>query len=42
VELAMKPALNANTRSGFVTLAVRAEAPALPIVRQLMHHLLHD
>lgn len=42
VELVMKPALNSTARFGFVTLAGRAEAPALPIVRQLMQHLLHD
>ena len=42
VELALKPALNAQARFGLVTLAGRAEAPALPIVRQLMEALMHD
>ena len=42
VELVLKPALNAQARFGLVTLAGRAEAPALPIVRQLMEALMHD
>jgi DNA-binding transcriptional LysR family regulator len=42
VELSLKPALNAGARFGLVTLAGRAEAPALPIVRKLVHELLHD
>ena len=42
VELAMKPALTATARFAIVTLAGRSEAPALPIVRRLMHELLRD
>ncbi|MBT9599586.1 MAG: LysR family transcriptional regulator [Vitreoscilla sp.] len=42
VELVLKPALNAQARFGLVTLAGRAEAPALPIVRRLMEALMHD
>ena len=42
VELALKPALNATARFAIVTLAGRSEAPALPIVRELMRALLHD
>lgn len=42
VELAMDPPLSATARFGLVTLAGRAEAPALPIVRRLMEELLHD
>jgi DNA-binding transcriptional LysR family regulator len=41
-ELALKPALSAPARFGIVTLAGRAEAPALPIVRKLMEQLMHD
>jgi DNA-binding transcriptional LysR family regulator len=42
VELPMKPAMNATARFAMVTLAGRTEAPALPIVRQLMAQLLRD
>ncbi len=42
VELAIKPALNATARFAIVTLAGRSEAPALPLVRQLMQALLRD
>jgi DNA-binding transcriptional LysR family regulator len=42
VELELTPALNAHARFGLVTLAGRAQAPALPIVRQVMEALLHD
>jgi DNA-binding transcriptional LysR family regulator len=42
VELKMKPALDGVARFGLVTLRRRAEAPALPIVRQLMQELLRD
>ncbi|MFO1339081.1 MAG: LysR substrate-binding domain-containing protein [Burkholderiaceae bacterium] len=42
VELALKPALDSNARFGFVTLAGRTEAPALPIVRELARALLVD
>lgn len=42
VELRMKPALDATARFGLVTLAGRTEAPALPLVRQMMQQLLHD
>lgn len=42
VELAMKPALKGVARFGLVTLRHRTEAPALPIVRELMQALLHD
>ena len=42
VELAMVPALNATARFSIVTLAGRSEAPALPIVRELMRGLLRD
>ena len=42
VELTMKPALDATARFAVVTLAGRSEAPALPIVRKLMHDLLRD
>ena len=42
VELDMTPALNATARFAIVTLAGRSEAPALPIVRRLMHDLLQD
>jgi hypothetical protein len=38
----MKPAMNATARFAMVTLAGRTEAPALPIVRQLMAQLLRD
>lgn len=42
VELPMKPAMNATARFGIVTLARRAEPPALPIVRKLITELMHD
>ncbi len=42
VELALKPALNATARFGIVTLARRAEPPALPIVRKLVEELMRD
>lgn len=41
-ELRLKPSLDATARFGMVTLAGRTEAPALPIVRALMHSLLRD
>lgn len=42
VELDVRPGMTINARFGLVTLAGRAEAPALPIVRQLVEQLLHD
>jgi len=42
VELALKPAMNATARFGIVTLARRAEPPALPIVRKLVTDLMRD
>ena len=42
VELPLKPAIDATARFGMVTLAGRAEAPALPIVRKLIERLLRD
>ena len=42
VELKMKPALEAVARFGLVTLRRRTAAPALPILRELMHALLRD
>lgn len=42
VELTMKPPLAFSARFGLVTLAGRAEAPALPLVRERMQALLHD
>jgi len=42
VELPLKPSMNAPARFGVVTLANRAEAPALRIVRNLVERLLHD
>ena len=42
VELVPKPAMNATARFGIVTLARRAEPPALPIVRKLITELMHD
>ena len=42
VELTLKPALNATARFGVVTLARRAEPPALPIVRRLVAQMLSD
>lgn len=42
VELTLKPAMNATARFGIVTLARRAEPPALPIVRRLVTELMSD
>ena len=42
VELTLKPALDAAARFAVVTLAGRSDAPALAIVRRLMHDLLRD
>lgn len=42
VELPLRPAMIAKAWFGLVTLAGRAEAPALPIVRRLMTDHLHD
>ncbi len=42
VELDLSPPLDATARFGLVTLAGRAEAPALAIVRQVMREWLHD
>lgn len=42
VELTLKPAMNATARFGIVTLARRAEPPALPIVRKLVTDLMKD
>lgn len=42
VELALKPALNATARFGVVTLARRAEPPALAILRKLVAHLMTE
>lgn len=42
VELPMKPPLNATARFGIVTLAGRAEAPAMGIVRTLVETLMTD
>jgi DNA-binding transcriptional LysR family regulator len=42
VELALKPALAATARLAIVTLAGRSEAPAMPIVRELVETLLRD
>ncbi|SDC95082.1 DNA-binding transcriptional regulator, LysR family [Variovorax sp. CF079] len=42
VELKMKPELNGVARFGLVTLRRRTEAPALPILRELMQELLRD
>jgi DNA-binding transcriptional LysR family regulator len=42
VELALKPAMTVTARFGIVTLARRAEPPALPIVSQLIAELMHD
>jgi DNA-binding transcriptional LysR family regulator len=41
-ELALKPAINSSARFGIVTLAGRAEVPALAIVRKLMQQLMRD
>lgn len=42
VELQLKPSVDLPARFGMVTLVGRAEAPGLPIVRELMERLLHD
>jgi DNA-binding transcriptional LysR family regulator len=42
VELTLKPAMSATARFGIVTLARRAEPPALPIVRKLVTELMND
>ncbi len=42
VELTLKPAMSATARFGIVTLARRAEPPALPIVRKLVTELMRD
>jgi DNA-binding transcriptional LysR family regulator len=42
VELTMKPPMTGVARFGLVTLRQRTEAPALPIVRELMQALLRD
>lgn len=42
VELVLRPAMNATARFGIVTLARRAEPPALPMVRRLITELMHD
>jgi DNA-binding transcriptional LysR family regulator len=42
VELVLKPAMSATARFGIVTLARRAEPPALPIVRRLIAEVMHD
>lgn len=41
-ELKMKPAMQGVARFGLVTLRRRTEAPALPILRELMQALLRD
>ncbi len=41
-ELVLKPAMNATARFGIVTLARRAEPPALPIVRKLVADIMRD
>jgi hypothetical protein len=42
VELVLKPPMNATARFGIVTLARRAEPPALPIVRKLIAAVMRD
>jgi len=42
VELTLKPGMVSTARFGIVTLARRAEPPALPIVRRLITELMHD
>lgn len=42
VKLKMKPAMQGVARFGLVTLRRRTEAPALPILRELMQALLRD
>lgn len=42
MELSLKPAMTGKARFGLVTLAGRAEPPALSIVRELAQRVLHD
>jgi DNA-binding transcriptional LysR family regulator len=42
VELLLKPPLNATARFGIVSLARRAEPPALPIIRKLIAEVMND
>ncbi len=42
VELKMKPPMEGVARFGLVTLRRHTEAPALPILRELMQALLRD
>lgn len=42
VELPLEPALNATARFGLVTLARRAEPPALAVVRRLLAQLMNN
>ena len=42
VELPLKPMIGTTARFGIVTLAGRAQAPSLEIVRKLVDQLLHD
>ena len=42
VELVLRPAMSATARFGVVTLARRAEPPALAIVRTLIAEVMHD
>jgi hypothetical protein len=42
VELVLRPAMAATARFGIVTLARRAEPPALSIVRKLIAAVMHD
>lgn len=42
VELPLRPSIRSSARFGLVTLAGRAEAPALGILRGLAEELLHD
>jgi DNA-binding transcriptional LysR family regulator len=42
VELPVRPSLAAKARFGLVTLAARAEAPSLSILRELAERTLHD
>ena len=42
VRLEVSPPMRATARFGLVTLVQRAEAPAMPMVRELMQRFLHD
>ena len=42
IRLNVVPAMTGTARFGLVTLAQRSEAPALPIVRDLIRSILHD